>query len=504
VPEQVPEPSELQADSGTRDESWWLAHRRLVLRTAGGTLGSTALALAWPRAQDLVIAVPSAGVLIYAPYIGLRVVSGQVRLYGRRQRVAFVVEAGGALMAVAGIAMIAAGRLLWALLLLTVAALMVTSAFTYLCVSMQRQNIDRISKWLRNARVADERLLLGLVLWARTLTPVHALARLLSPPRRSISPLLVVMIGLLIASPFSVAAVALLVEAPEAGQGDGDASLNGAGEPQGAAAPPSSEEASTSPTAVPPSIEESGRSEHGGAGVAGPQGESLPQSELELTYEQQCGPDLPGSGAPEWAREALYDLFLGSGSGKGATVAGCAGHAQVVSDQHDTVAYVVGRTSDGALRSVAVASQAHGGTIFLYGVRDVALEWLEAGVAVGGSSRVDAGPAGDIQLLYTAEGTTSMLRSTKINALGTASTYILLGPAATELWIEEMQAVGALLWPSDASGEGDISLSTADSRSPLASMSQSDDGMTAQIERDGATREHLSTRRHARLAEIPI
>jgi hypothetical protein len=137
----------------------------------------------------------------------------------------------------------------------------------------------------------------------------------------------------------------------------------------------------------------------------------------------------------------------------GAEVAGCPSPAVEVGQGDDQVWYAAGY-SNGDLQSVGIASQLHGGAIFLDGgIAQYVLGELQTGQAVSGSARINIG-SGDLQLVYSAVGTTAFVRPTKHRTDNPtiATTQLIVPPAAVPLWLSAMTTDHRFLWPSYQSG----------------------------------------------------
>jgi hypothetical protein len=158
-----------------------------------------------------------------------------------------------------------------------------------------------------------------------------------------------------------------------------------------------------------------------------------------------CGAQVePGTGAPPWAAELLYDVYLGSG-GPGLVEAGCTIKALEVSEEF---VYQVGLGPDANFKSVAVASRRWEPAVFLTPATTPVLNLINRGVAFGGSNRRDRGN-GDFYVIYTATGTRALVRSRKTPSgrPREAQPYVELPQVITELWVETMKESDRWLWP---------------------------------------------------------
>lgn len=210
-------------------------------------------------------------------------------------------------------------------------------------------------------------------------------------------------------------------------------------------------------------------------------------AEIPETFSSVCAKlshVLPGVGAPDWATAELRNLYFKRGTGAGAVVAGCPQTPIVVTDEFDTVVYQLGFGPAGELRSVALTTMSHGSTIFL-GEPAVRVRTLLAeGLAVAGSPRVDVAN-GDLQLAHTADGTTTFIRSTKVE-LSQVSPYVQLGPAQTEAWLNAMARVGTWLWPEPLDDAIGLFPQPGDSLA-VARVSVDGTGATAELQIDDTT-----------------
>jgi hypothetical protein len=172
------------------------------------------------------------------------------------------------------------------------------------------------------------------------------------------------------------------------------------------------------------------------------------QSSQQILWMSLCD-FLPGAEAPAWARDILYEAYLGI-NGFGALVAGCTGEVFKVGEDF---VYQEGRQPQtGYLQSVAVVSRRWPPAIFLSPLAPRVEELITTSGAVGGSQRHDVGN-GDFQLLYNRSGTYAFVRETK-NVAGAstdAAPYIELAPPVADIWSAESQSVGLFLWPERVS-----------------------------------------------------
>jgi hypothetical protein len=213
------------------------------------------------------------------------------------------------------------------------------------------------------------------------------------------------------------------------------------------------------------------------------------EPEPQPSFRTLCGSSpksLPGSNIPDnnaWATKELFDLWLGE-RGLGATVAGCPSPARSVGNANDQVWYSAGY-SDGSLESVGVASQTHGAVMFLDGgIAQFVLNDLESGIVVSGSPREDIGD-GDLQLVYTPDGTTAFIRPTK-HPTGepyTPTSLTIVPPTGVTLLVEADEATGEFLWPTYLSGSyqtaATIALSPEPYGTPVAQITLSSSGQAA-------------------------
>lgn len=175
-----------------------------------------------------------------------------------------------------------------------------------------------------------------------------------------------------------------------------------------------------------------------------------------LTWTQVCGAQ-PGFDSADWARERAFQLLLGPG-GPGAIVAGCTGRTLWVPGVDD-FAYLIGRDFVGTVKSVVLLngpSSPLPSTVVLAPAAATALSMIESDGAIGGSKRFDL-QNGDVYLLYSASGTTMLIRQTKVRpgAPNFASPYVVVPPAVTEEFLADVSVRREWAWvaerPSDPS-----------------------------------------------------
>jgi hypothetical protein len=167
-----------------------------------------------------------------------------------------------------------------------------------------------------------------------------------------------------------------------------------------------------------------------------------------------CGPThaVPGQDAPSWAARDLERLYLGA-NGVGTAVGGCPSKTVVLgSGAAEQTAFVLGRDVTGAVRSVAVTSSRFGPALFLGGAASYVLKLLHSGShPVGGTTRLSVA-TGDLYLVYTPAGTSTLIRPQLVSPSGTAERYTLLPPPVTTAWIAAMKKSHRFLWPSSLPG----------------------------------------------------
>ncbi len=210
---------------------------------------------------------------------------------------------------------------------------------------------------------------------------------------------------------------------------------------------------STTATAQPPNtqVPADGQMQNGGA-----------EHNETQTYADRCGVGTirPGDGAPDWAERSLTQFVLGDNVGMGAILGGCSELAVAEKGHEGEVEYQIGRDANHVLMSVAVASQRDGSCILLRDPDDDSrtdpatrtLALLKDGKVLGCSGRYMSG-SGDIQTLYTEQGTVTFVRMNLHDSIrGGSSLLITLPPQATRLWYSTMLERGEWLWPTGANG----------------------------------------------------
>lgn len=193
-------------------------------------------------------------------------------------------------------------------------------------------------------------------------------------------------------------------------------------------------------------------------------GEALPSSTPTTApperpkpgFTDVCGVGavLPGSLAPDWAGQPLFDLYFLPGVGIGAEIAGCPEPTVVISDPFDEVAFQAGFRGD-ALRSVSVVSRAGRSAVFLGAVAEHMLEMLRDGVAISGFPRFDIG-TGDGYVLWSRTGTIVFIRSGKAYGRPGGS-YVRVDGDGLREWIRQMDQRRQWLWPRQAADDHDSS-----------------------------------------------
>lgn len=159
------------------------------------------------------------------------------------------------------------------------------------------------------------------------------------------------------------------------------------------------------------------------------------------TWTSLC-PSLPGDGAPSWAKQDIYDLYLGNG-GFGAIQAGCT--LSVFTRNGFTYVLAYRR---GQLQSIAVDSFAYGAAIYLRPAAAQVLALVEEYGVLGGPTRIDVG-GGDVYVIHTSAGTVTLLRDEKhpIGQPKIATQYAELPAPVTAAWIAAMKLHNEWLWP---------------------------------------------------------
>jgi hypothetical protein len=176
----------------------------------------------------------------------------------------------------------------------------------------------------------------------------------------------------------------------------------------------------------------------------------------ETSELRPCGPNAtPGRGAPRWARDVLYALYLGGRSNPPrvkppGAVGGYTGPVLTspgIADFFFTFGTIPGT---GELRSVAVATRRFQSAIFIAPAVTPVVALIQRYGEIGGYARLDVGLAdrGDCYAVQTPDGIVMLVRVAKTAAHGGAGQYVELPPAVTAAWWDAMsERGGQWLWP---------------------------------------------------------
>jgi hypothetical protein len=174
-------------------------------------------------------------------------------------------------------------------------------------------------------------------------------------------------------------------------------------------------------------------------------------------------PAVPAPGEPGWAKQEIYEQYLGAGAPGGGTTGGCAGMPQFAASEGRVTWYAIGHWQ-GVINSVAIAWHGGPGAIYLTPAAGPALRFLEDGIPITGVERSNV-LNGDIQFIDTTQGTWALVRPTKhtTGQVQATTPYLLLAPSQLSLWMSYMTASGEWVWPvrsADGNRE-DITLVTS-------------------------------------------
>jgi hypothetical protein len=158
----------------------------------------------------------------------------------------------------------------------------------------------------------------------------------------------------------------------------------------------------------------------------------------------------PGAGAPAWARESIFDLYLGDQAGAqgspGTDIAGCPTRYRTLHTRVGKFVYTIGESPTGAQPlSIAVDSLRFGPALFLGSAVKPVLELIGQLGAVGGLRSFTVGP-GQFYPVQTDRGTYILIRRTA-GASG-AAPYAVIPPPVGQAWVGAVLRSNQFLWPS--------------------------------------------------------
>lgn len=198
-----------------------------------------------------------------------------------------------------------------------------------------------------------------------------------------------------------------------------------------------------------------------------------PSPGSNVQYDDYCryseGGPVPAADAPTWARDPLYALYLGGGTGPnaglGALVAGCAGRTYVSSDYLRVSASTIGTSPvTGEVLSVATYSLYAGSCIVLGSAAAAVAKLVRRDIAISCTGRQNFGSAGgDAYLIDTGLGTYAFLRNSRYGPDGAPEPYLQLPPGVSDAWAQaESDAHQALIPVKGAKGAYQLHTSDGD------------------------------------------
>jgi hypothetical protein len=164
----------------------------------------------------------------------------------------------------------------------------------------------------------------------------------------------------------------------------------------------------------------------------------------------------PGTGAPAWAHEDIFNLYLGGQTGAqespGTDIAGCPVRYHTLHTLDGEFIYTIGESPTGTQAlSVAVDSSRFGPALFLGSAVKPVVALIGQLGAVGGLRSFTVGP-GQFYPVQTDRGTYILIRR-RAGASG-AEPYAVIPPTVAQAWVGAVLRSKKFLWPTPSSRDG--------------------------------------------------